>query len=182
MTCYVHIQNSTMHNNYFLSLTQSARNSIASFEGFYNHPRSQIAETVQPIVGAVSEEHAPTKTTDTSESSFEFGICLMRGYLYKKERFTWNKMECLIRNSFLECQKPNTAQGPSLKLFLPRSIVTPDHEVKRQWAFKVKHPRREGVLQFAAEDEESYKRWIKAFNSAAEIEVCTCINMYQYKI
>lgn len=95
----------------------------------------------------------------------------MKGYLYKKERFTWNKMHCLIRNSFLECHKPSGTQGPSLKLFLPRSIVTPDTEVKRQWAFKVKHPRREGVLQFAAESEEDYRTWMKAFNSAAAIEV-----------
>ena len=80
-------------------------------------------------------------------------------------------MHCLIRNSFLECQKPNSTQGPSLKLFLPRSIVTVDREVKRHWAFKVKHPRREGVLQFAAESEEDYRNWMKAFNSAAAIEV-----------
>jgi hypothetical protein len=111
------------------------------------------------------------ESTDTREASMEFGTCVMRGYLFKKERFSWNKMYCLIRNSFLECHKPGSSQGPTLKLFLPRSSVRPDKEVKRQWAFKVKHPRREGVLQFAAENEEEYRKWMAAFNSAAAIEV-----------
>ena len=147
---------------------------MASLEGLYDHPRSH---TVGTSIGEAAEKIVPTRTTDVSESSLEFGVCLMRGYLYKKERFTWNKMDCLIRNSFLECHKPNSTQGPSLKLFLPRSIVTPDPDAKRQWAIRVKHPRREGVLQFSAEDEDSYKRWMKAFNSAAEIEVHVCVHM-----
>ena len=134
-------------------------------------------ETLVPSIGEVAKEPTLTKSTDSPETSLEFGVCAMKGYLYKKERFTWNKMNCLIRNSFLECHKLSSTQGPSLKLFLPRSIVTPDKEVKRQWAFKVKHPRREGVLQFAAENEEDYKKWMKAFNSAAEIEVQVYIRL-----
>lgn len=144
---------------------------MASMEGLYDRPHSHTAETLIPSVGKSVEESVAAEATNTPETSLEFGVCVMRGYLYKKERFTWNKMYCLIRNSFLECHKLGSTQGPSLKLFLPRSNVTPDREVKRQWAIKVKHPRREGVLQFAAENEEEYKRWMTAFNSAAAIEV-----------
>lgn len=155
------------HNTIYL---QSARNSVASMEGLYDRPRSHTTETL--LAGLGESIGGPAKLpTDTPESSLEFGVCLMRGYLYKKERFTWNKMHCQIRNSFLECHKISSTHGPSLKLFLPRSSITPDKEAKRQWAIKVKHPRREGVLQFAAENEEEYKRWMNAFNSAAAIEV-----------
>ena len=126
-------------------------------------------------MGEVLEEQltasSPAEIPEAS-MSLEYEVCAMRGYLYKKERFTWNKMDCLIRNSFLECRKPNSTQGPALKLFLPRSVVTPDREARRQWAIRVKHPRREGVLQFAAENEDEYKKWMRAFSSAAAIEVC----------
>lgn len=146
---------------------QSARNSVASMEGLYDRPRSHTSETLFAGMG----ESIEAPPADTPESSLEFGVCVMRGYLYKKERFTWNRMHCQIRNSFLECHKLGSTQSPSLKLFLPRSSITPDKEAKRQWAIKVKHPRREGVLQFAAENEEEYKRWMNAFKSAAAIEV-----------
>ena len=154
---------------------QSARNSVASMEGLYDRPRSQTGETLISGIGERTTESAPAETADPPETSAEFGVCAMKGYLYKKERFTWNKMYCLIRNSFLECHKSGNTQGPSLKLFLPRSSVTADKEVKRQWALKVKHPRREGMLQFAAENEEEYKRWMRAFHSAASIEVQLCM-------
>ena len=151
---------------------------MASVEGLYDRPRNRGSNAFnRSSMGEVLDEQFATSLplAEASEvsSSLEFGLCAIRGYLYKKERFTWNKMDCLIRNSFLECHKPNSTQGPSLKLFLPRSVITPDKEVKRPWAIKVKHPRREGVLQFAAENEEAYKKWMKAFGSAAAIEVCT---------
>lgn len=142
-------------------------------EGLYDHPRSHAAEALTASFLEKSSDLSTSESTDTTtpDTSLEFGVCIMKGHLYKKERFTWNKMYCLIRNSFLECHKPGSTQGPSLKLFLPRSSVTPDKDVKRNWALKVKHPRREGLLQFAAENEEDYRKWMKAFQSAAAIEV-----------
>ena len=147
-------------------------------EGLYDHPRSHAAEAL--IAGVVDKppEVPIVDVTDSSENSLEFGMCVIKGILFKRERFSWNKMFCLIRNSFLECHKVGNVQGPVLKLFLPRSNVSPDREVKRQWAFKVKHPRREGVLQFAAESEEDYQNWMKAFNAAASIEVRTYLCTY----
>ena len=171
-----------------LFLLQSARNSVASIEGLQDQSRSRNSSSFnRSSMGELMEEQVaailPSETaTEPSQSQLEFGVCAVRGWLYKKERFTWTKMDCLIRNSFLECHKPNSSQGPSLKLFLPRSIVAPDREVRRQWAIKVKHPRRDGVLQFAAENEEDYKRWMKAFSSAAAIEVtCTTYCIIQRK-
>ena len=146
-------------------------------EGLYDHPRSHAAEAL--IASVVDKPPAVpiVDVTDSSENSLEFGTCVIKGILFKRERFTWSKMFCLIRNSFLECHKVGGVQGPILKLFLPRSSVSPDREVKRQWAFKVKHPRREGVLQFAAESEEDYQKWMRAFNSAASIEVFMYIHV-----
>ena len=165
-----------MHCGFFTFDPQSARNSVASVEGLYDRPRNRSSNTFnRSSLGEVLEEQftASMTLTETPEpsTSLEFGVCAIRGFLYKRERFTWNKMNCLIRNSFLECHKPNSTQGPALKLFLPRSVITPDKEAKRQWAIRVKHPRREGVLQFAAENEEGYRKWMKAFSSAAAIEV-----------
>ena len=161
---------------------------MASVEGLTERPRSRPSSTVnRSSMGELLEEQMMAAGLPTEpSSSLEFGVCAMRGWLYKKERFTWTKMNCLIRNSFLECHKPNSAHGPSLKLFLPRSIVTHDREARRQWAIRVKHPRREGVLQFAAENEEDYKKWMKAFTSAAAIEVWytqhddACTSTYTY--
>lgn len=154
---------------------------MASLEGLCDRPRSQVSDTLMvPSIGGAIDDSAVTESADGRET-MEFGTCVMSGYLFKKERFGWNKMYCLIRNSFLECHKPGAAQGPTLKLFLPRSSITPDREVKRQWAFKVKHPRREGVLQFAAENEEEHMKWMTAFNSAAAIEVwCTILYVCMY--
>lgn len=149
-------------------------------EGLYDHPRSHASEVLFSGVMEKAPEVPVAESTDSPESSLEFGVCVMKGNLYKRERFTWNKMFCLIRNSFLECHKPGSVQGPTLKLFLPRSTVSPDTEVKRHWAFKVKHPRREGLLQFAAENEEEYKKWMKAFHSAASIEVHVCVGTNAY--
>lgn len=35
----------------------------------------------------------------------------------------------------------------------------------------MKHPRREGTLVFAADNEEDFHRWIKVFQSGASIQV-----------
>ena len=89
-------------------------------------------------------------------------------YLFRKERFQWTKMLCCIKNNRFECYKGNTI---ALKLFLPGAEVVPDPDAKRHYALKIKHPRREGVLQFAAESEMQYKMWLSAFIKAASISV-----------
>lgn len=145
-------------------LIQGSHNSVISSDGsFYDYPRS------------IPLEIAESATDGTlPESSLEFGQCAMRGHLYKRERFmTWNKLFCVVRNNFLECHKPQggTYSVPTMKLFLPGSELKEGGDSKRQWVFRVKHPRREGVLMFAAENGEEYGRWTKAFLSAASIEV-----------
>ena len=98
----------------------------------------------------------------------------MRGTLYKRERLKqWNKLSCVIRNSFLQCHKaqdPAHSGTPVLKLFLPGSEISTEVESRRPWAFQVRHPRR-GNLVFAAEGEPEYYQWVRAFRSATSIEV-----------
>ena len=64
-----------------------------------------------------------------------------------------------------------TIASPALKLFLPRSEFKKESDARRPWAFKLKHPRREGMLVFAAESEEDYRLWMRAFQSAMAIQV-----------
>jgi len=92
-------------------------------------------------------------------------------YLFRKEKRSWNKMLCCIQNNRFECFKGNTL---ALKLFLPGAEILPDPEVKRPYAFKIKHPRKEAVLQFAAESEMQYRMWLSAFIKAAAISVSVC--------
>ena len=153
-------------------LLQSARSSTVSADGLYDYPRSTPADS--SLASIVETPTDSFTDANVSESSLEYSQCTMRGNLLKRERFMqWSKLYCIVRNNFLECHKnqSSSSSGPVLKLFLPGSEVTKDADVRRQWAFKVKHPRRDGVLQFAAESEEDYKRWLKAFHSAASIEV-----------
>lgn len=85
----------------------------------------------------------------------------------------WTKMYCVIRNCFLECHKvhnPGTS-NPLIKLFIPGSQVLPDPDARRQYAFRLKHPRRTGVLQFAAQSESDYKDWLCALQAATSIEL-----------
>ena len=73
-------------------------------------------------------------------SSLEFGQCIIRGHLYKRERFmSWTKLYCIIRNNFLECHKSHGGgYTPSLKLFLPGSEVKAGGgDAKRKHAFQV---------------------------------------------
>ena len=111
----------------------------------YDRPRplsSNISsEGSLPVIGENSfSDDTPVGLPDTS---FEFGQCALRGYLYKKEKFmTWVKHFCIIRNNFLECHKINQFEGsaycPALKLFLPRSkIIRGGGDAKRKWAFQV---------------------------------------------
>ena len=144
-----------------------------SGDGLYDYPRStplgsSLASIVETPTDSVTD-------ADFSESSLEYSQCSMSGFLLKRERFMqWSKLYCIVRNNFLECHKnrsSSSSNSPILKLFLPGSEVTKDADVRRAWAFKVKHPRREAVLQFAAESEDDYRQWINAFHSAASIEV-----------
>ncbi len=81
------------------------------------------------------------------------------------------------------CLHPTPAGAiPNLKLFLPRSEVTKEPNSKKPWTFQVKHPRREGALLFAAETEEEFRRWMRAFRSAASIEVQAVANMEEIRI
>ena len=77
-------------------------------------------------------------------------------------------MLCCIKNNRFECYKGNTI---TLKLFLPGAEIFPDTEAKRPYALKIKHPRKETTLQFAAESEVQYKMWLSAFIKAASISV-----------
>ena len=77
-------------------------------------------------------------------------------------------MLCCIKNNRFECYKGNTI---ALKLFLPGAEVFPDQEAKRPYALKIKHPRKETTLQFAAESEMHFKMWLGAFIKAASISV-----------
>ena len=113
---------------------------------------------------------------EISKSSLGYSHCTMQGYLHKCDQLMqWTKLYCIIRNGFLECHKtPNILYStPVLKLFLPGSEITKDTDVRRQWAFKLKHPKREGVLQFAAESIEDCKQWMEALVTASSIEVQT---------
>ena len=84
-------------------------------------------------------------------------------------------MLCCIKNNRFECYKGNTI---ALKLFLPGAEVFPDQEAKRPYALKIKHPRKETTLQFAAEGEMQFKMWLSAFIKAASISV-SCF-LYHY--
>ena len=151
-------------------ILQSARNSTVGTDGLYDFPRSTAVDS---FLGSIAEKPL-SMGAEISESALEYSQCTMQGYLYKRERFMqWTKLYCIVRNSFLECNKTATSatSTPALKLFLPGSEITKDTDVKRQWAFKLKHTRREGVLQFAAESMEDYKQWMKALHSASSIEV-----------
>ena len=153
-----------------LSPLQSARSSTVGTDGLYDYPRSA---QVDSFLGSIAEKPF-TIGGEISESALEYSQCTMQGYLHKRERFMqWTKLYCIVRNSFLECHKTasSSTSAPALKLFLPGSEIMKDTDVRRQWAFKLKHTRREGVLQFAAESAEDYKQWMKALHSASSIEV-----------
>ena len=47
---------------------------------------------------------------------------------------------------------------------------------------QVKHPRREGVLIFAADSREDCSRWIRAFQSGSSIEVQSVSTVEQIRI
>lgn len=171
-----------MHN---LFLSQSSRNSAGSIEGVYDYPRSMPVDSF--LANIVERPSDITMEVDVPESALEYGQCTMRGHLHmhKKDQLKkWSKMFCVIRNNFLECHKvqSTSSSGPSLKLFLPGSEVSGAPDMKRQWAFRVKHPRRAGVLHFAAENEEDFHHWIKAFQSAAQIEVLPVKTMEEIRI
>ena len=143
-------------------------------DGVYDYPRSI---PVDPFLSSIIEK--PSDNTVDADihvpvSALEYGDCTMRGVLYKRERLKqWNKLSCVIRNSFLQCHKaqdPAHSGTPVLKLFLPGSEISTEVESRRPWAFQVRHPRR-GNLVFAAEREPEYYQWVRAFRSATSIEV-----------
>lgn len=65
-----------------------------------------------------------------------------------------------------------------MKLFLPGAEILPDPEAKRPYALKIKHPRKEATLQFAAESEMQYKMWLSALIKAASISVSLIFKVY----
>lgn len=118
--------------------------------------------------------HEDTGNQSDGGNTNQFNQCTITGCLYKREKFMhWTKMYCVIRNCFLECQKVQSGgtASPVIKLFIPGSQVTPEPDARRQYAFRLKHPRRTGVLQFAAQGESDYKDWLCALQAATSIEV-----------
>jgi len=104
----------------------------------YDHPKSWA--NFPPDGDLPRESLDSLQTSDVSDGLFEFGQCILRGYLYKKERFmTWVKLFCIIRNNFLECHKSQgDSYSPVLKLFLPGSEVKEGgSDPKKKWAFQV---------------------------------------------
>ena len=61
--------------------------------------------------------------------------------------------------AYVHCHVPLffTGSKPLLKLFLLGSNVTDAPDTKKSFAFQIKHPRREGALVFAADNESEYK-------------------------
>lgn len=148
---------------------------MVSMDSNFTFPRNQPPVDLHSIFERSGEvpqtDPAPPDYPDTT--SLEFGQCIIRGHLHKRERLTWTKLYCIIRNNFLECHK---SQGggyvPALKLFLPGSEVKPGGgDSKHRHALQVKHPRRDGVLVFSTETPEEYPQWVKAFQSGASIQV-----------
>ncbi len=142
----------------------------------FTFPRNQPPVDLHSIFersGEAPQVDLPAPPDYPDTSSLEFGQCIIRGHLHKRERLTWTKLYCIIRNNFLECHK---SQGggyvPALKLFLPGSEVKPvGGDSKHRHALQVKHPRRDGVLVFSTETPEEYPQWVKAFQSGASIQV-----------
>ena len=138
--------------------------------GFYDVPRHLVSD--HQSLQLPSED---TVNQVDVASPIQYNQCTMTGYLFKREKFMhWTKMYCVIRNCFLECQKVHNGGGtasPLIKLFIPGSQVTPDPDARRQYAFRLKHPRRTGVLQFAAQGESDYKDWLCALQAATSIEL-----------
>ncbi len=161
---------------------QSNRNSVVSIDSSYTLPRNHAPLDLHSIVERPLDSPSAPDSPDTT--SLEFGQCIIRGNLYKKERLTWTKLFCIIRNNFLECHK---SQGggyvPALKLFLPGSDIKPGGgDSKHRHALQVKHPRRDGILVFAAETREEYPQWAKAFQSGASIQVQAVSNVEEMRI
>ena len=148
---------------------------VSTTESMYDYPRS-----VQQAV------FSSPRNSELPDLATEYGHCIMQGVLYKKEKFMmWTKMMCMIRNSFLECHKAHsttTTSDPALKLFLLGSNVIPENDGKRQWAFRLKHPRRGGVLHFAAENETGFKQWMSALQASTSIEVRSVLNVDEIRI
>lgn len=133
-------------------MLQSFRNSTTIGNLDYDHPRS-----LPVTVSNLPPEENTTETTEATVDNFvdspvtettdtlihEYGVCALRGYLFKKERFmTWVKLFCIIRNNFLECHKSQgDSCSPVLKLFLPGSeLKEGGGDSKKKWAFQVSAP------------------------------------------
>ena len=105
------------------------------------HSTNVISDSNLPISESNRDKFIDSPSTDlVDSSSLEYGQCIMRGYLHKKERFmTWIKVFCIIRNNFLECHKPQgDSYHPILKLFLPGSEVKEGGgDAKKKCAFQV---------------------------------------------
>lgn len=113
-------------------------------EGMYSFPRNIPADLhLTSIFERPGESNSSLNTVESDYpdlSSLEFGQCIIRGHLYKRERFmSWTKLYCIIRNNFLECHKSHGGgYTPALKLFLPGSEVKHGGgDAKRKHAFQV---------------------------------------------
>uniref|UniRef100_A0A1X7VQ01 PH domain-containing protein n=1 Tax=Amphimedon queenslandica TaxID=400682 RepID=A0A1X7VQ01_AMPQE len=149
------------------------------------HNTSQQVESFLSSVMESRPSNAPSYETGISVSSLEFGQTLMKGSLLRKDRLKWTKCHCLIRNSFFECHKNSDISSqskPLLKLLLVGSQVSASQDSKRHWAFQLKHPRREGVLVFAADNENDYRNWMDAFQNAASIQVKKVTNVDEIRM
>ena len=127
---------------------QSPRNSVISTDpGMYDYPRSNVSSEYFPSPMSEAPHDMPAHGTTTpdnlneppSETALEYGLCQMKGNLYKRERLTWTKLYCTIRNNFLECHKSSgNHYTPALKLFLPGSEVKEGGgDTKKRWALQV---------------------------------------------
>ena len=124
---------------------QSPRHSATlGDEYIYDRPRplSSNVPSEMPLSVIEEDSFADRVPMEIPDPLLDYGQCVLRGYLFKKEKFmTWVKHFCIIRNNFLECHKWQT-QGsfycPTLKLFLPRSQVSKGGgDVKKKFAFQV---------------------------------------------
>ena len=78
-------------------------------------------------------------------------------------------MYCIIRDRILECYNTRSSSKPELEVDLLRSNVVEDADVSREWAFKMKHGKKD--VHFAAESREDYEWWMKALQLTSSIGV-----------
>lgn len=116
----------------------------------YDHPRTHNSYgDVSGVMMSSADNVTDSLSNELSDTSaLEYGQCALRGSLFKKEKFTWVKLFCIIRNNFLECHKSHgDFQSPNLKLFLPGSEVKEvGGDAKKKWTFQVSTDIEKKVL------------------------------------